>query len=156
MTTTIVCRKCKKPFEITPKRGRPPVECSSCKGIVVAPTPQENFTSSNKIEEKPYSPFNRQSVEIITKEDAEFLKKDENLFSKEDPKEETLDDPTYKVFITNMGWAYKGEDEKEARKEYDKNVERSVLGYGQVGFEQITLFKLGKVVEHFDPKKELV
>src|SRR6266568_5182572 len=116
--TTIVCRKCQKPFDYVQKRGRPPLECFACKGLVAAPILIGKFATSEK---HVYSPFDLGVNIKISKDDVEYLKVE--------PKPLTINVPnieieaTYKVLVTNMGWAYRGEDEKEARKVYDKNVE---------------------------------
>lgn len=50
-----------------------------------------------------------------------------------------------------MGFAHRGNDEKEALRRYKHYVKASIAGFGQVGKEKVSRYTNGLLTEAFDP-----
>lgn len=147
---TTICQSCKKPFERSPGRGRPAVRCPSCRGNA---TSTSVSSSSSEVfdmdDDKPSLPKH------LTEED----KKEETTTpaSTNTPaivspvpvsKVRVANGETYCLMVGNLGMAYGGENENEAIKQFTHYSKASTLGFGQVGFECVQLWKLnGKEYE---------
>lgn len=68
-------------------------------------------------------------------------------------KEASTEEHQFEVHVSNMGFAFGGSNEKEARKRYDHYVQASIAGYGQIGRERVSLYANGQLVDAFDPSK---
>lgn len=136
----IICRKCSKGFDHN-KRGRPPTVCLKCKGEDFEPSTTETNKTSSVITEVKIAPLISTVFKKVVKEDIE-----------EKPKSVELYD--YSVVVSNMGFAYKGNDLKEATKNYNAYVQKSLRGYGQVGFERVRLYFKDEIVKEFSGKPE--
>lgn len=135
---TIICRECSKPFEIEKKRGRPPVKCEECKEKKIG---VENIASVTIINDVNITKIDK-TTEGLCGPLAKVISLAEGMSKKAG---------LYEVRATNgVGFLYQGESENEAKKTYDKYVEKSKSGFGQIGHEQVTMTKLGQIVHHFD------
>lgn len=163
---THVCKECKKSFDVA-TRGRPPSKCPACKGSTPAnneqPKPRvfgsaagaiaigADFDKEMAIVDLSPSTLTPDEIAgtIATHEPAVPEKKRVRSWipSSEIP---------YQVLVTNMGWAYEGDNRKDAEALYEKFVRKSINGYGQVGRERVSLYNAGEVLQEFDPRKELV
>ena len=125
--TTIICKTCSKPFNHTQKgRGRPPVNCPGCK-------------------------MGGGRVDIISLLDANPKPVVEST-----PKKTAIPDiGKFSVAMSNVGVVYRGDDEIEANKVFDRYADKSSQGYGKVGFETVVMHSDGVAVKEFIPEKEL-
>ena len=123
-----ICVVCNKTFTIT-TRGRPPSKCNECKG---------NAASAPVTTSVPITP----SIPIPPLE-IHFAKEEET----------TIIQGAYTIFVTNAGIVYSCDSEAEANKVFKEFSEKSALGYGQVGFENVYLKLNGEVVSSYNPRK---
>lgn len=141
-TTTIKCRDCGKDYTYESRRGRPAVRCEACK---------EKFIGN-----KTGDALDKVSLELATEDLPGEIPAAEESEPEAEKTPAKPKDPgivyTYYVHVTNMGWAYEGEDEKAAKKTYDDFVIKSTAGFGQVGHARVTMFDKGEQVYDFYPK----
>jgi hypothetical protein len=133
---TIVCKECHVSFEHN-VRGRPPVKCLKCRGItttVVSQAPQII----------PVKPPNYSNGDVLIQEVEQPIEKPKNVTA-------TIGAFVYEVFVTNLGFAYRGEDEKEANLTFKRYQGMSMRGFGQCGNELVKLYHNGEIVQQFTP-----
>lgn len=133
-TTTLTCKACAKPFQHPKQRGPKPKRCAECKAS--APTATTERSTSE--------------------EDFDLDEGRETVVAKpaEKPKPAQLDPATFEVFVGNVGFVYRGEDEGEAWKQFALWTGKAKMGYGQVGWESTKFFKEGKLITEVDPRKQ--
>lgn len=138
--TTIVCKDCNKSFSYEPRRGRPAVRCDTCKEKLLGVQPSTSV---------------REEVaggETMGELDAVEDKQPEKAL----PVIAPLGAFTYEVIVTNLGFAYRGEDMEAAKKSYNHFRSASEAGYGQVGRERVTLYEKAEIVWQFNPATDMV
>lgn len=125
----INCRSCNKPFSRPVQRGRPAVRCPECRS--------KDTTSAV-------------STEVIEESGIE----ESSAPAKEQPKEDTHT-YLYRLMVGNMvGVAYAGDSEKEAMTAFDSYSKKSSMGFGQVGFEVVQLWKLNRDTNSYELEKD--
>lgn len=158
---TITCRKCSKNFSHN-KQGRPPVICLTCKGFPEKPieSDQALVGLSDKLKdsrsglsfvttEQAYEQMTK-SFQGVTKIIESDLTDSKNIISI--PVVGKIDYP-YEVVVTNMGFAYQGDSEKEANKIYELYIKKSKIGFGQVGMENVMFYHHNVLAKIFDYRK---
>jgi hypothetical protein len=134
--TMIDCKGCGKPFERPVQRGRPAVRCTECRA-------KDNPSLENK--ELPAEVGAIPSEEMLS---------EETPAKKPDP--EVGYPQLYRLMVGNMGLAYAGEDPVKATTEFNAYARRSSMGFGQVGFEAVQLWKLNREKNCYELEKEFI
>lgn len=142
---TTICQSCKKPFERSPGRGRPAVRCPSCRGA------GSSVSSSSATDETVFCMDDDEKKEAPP--DSKAIPAAPIVPIK--PKIRVAAGETFCLMVGNMGMAYGGENETEAIKQFTHYSKASTLGFGQVGFECVQLWKLNgkeyKLYKDFKP-----
>lgn len=130
---THTCKTCSKSFVVN-QPGRPPTRCPECK----AKEPASIVKPATK------------SVPIAAVVSTIVVGGDntEGIEIKQADNDDTF---SHAVIVSNMGVAFRCNDDKEAKKRYEHYVNASIAGYGQVGRENVSLRINGEIVMHFDP-----
>jgi hypothetical protein len=160
--TTIICRDCRGEYSYEARRGRPAVRCPPCKekflgasGSNPQPIERLDATLYNKdaapITVPVASPKNT-ILGALAKASSESTLEVQEVVA-------PAVDATYEVYVTNMGWAYRGEDINAARGTFKHYSEASAQGFGQVGFECVSMYDSSdkesprKLVDQNKPKR---
>lgn len=169
---TIICKGCGESFSYAPRRGRPPVKCDTCKAKTSDAVHTDEDVGvkedldlgidSDDVDLEPIveddDGTNGQDRKSYTDtQDRDTYEPDPNLVpTKEDEAVKVEVEHTFRLHVTNFGWDAKaaGEDEKKAKDRYKYFSEMSSRGYGQVGFEIVTLYCKGDVIAKYDPKTD--
>jgi hypothetical protein len=150
--TTIVCRDCGKDYSYEARRGRPAVRCPPCKekafpGSSVAGTLEDNSPSEKVApktsEKEEVVPSNNDNNEDVAPSSTRSIVAAEVV--------DDIVDCTFEVFVTNMGYVYRGENEKHAKDFYNRFVEKSKQGFGQVGNEHVSMYAKKVLICQHEP-----
>lgn len=148
-----ICKNkdCGKEFVVT-TRGRPPALCVSCR-LKLAKSEETVLTAAPR--EAAFSlteqPIILPPSQATTTDEPKDEPTDEFQPLKISDKEKPLGSFTYEIMITNTGYVYRGNDEKEARKSLKHYNAAALAGFGQVGHEKVSFYISGALIEYFDP-----
>lgn len=161
-THTCKNKTCGKTFEVN-KPGRPPAMCPECREQAAELPPANWKPSARDIERMHNEPKLDLDAHLSTKEDEVRGSSSLNLLPKADQylEEMNLADEViilppaapafaFHITITNMGVAFQGNEEAEAKKRFKHYVDASIAGYGQVGHEKVSFFAGSELVDEFD------
>lgn len=140
----VMCQSCGCSFQRPIQRGRPAVRCETCRQN---PNVQHIQSSNSKtiVPSAPQENIENQEIKVTTS----------HTKSKYDINVAHL----YRVMVGNLGLAFAGNDEKEARAHFLSYSKKSQQGFGQVGFEQVQLWKLNptalqyEIINNFVPDR---
>lgn len=129
----INCKTCGRPFERPIQRGRPAVRCLECraKDLIITDTRSNDSNDKDDTSELP---------DIIPIKST----------SQEDPY------ALYRLMVGNMGLAYVGESERAALDAFTSYSKKSNMGFGQVGFQIVQLWKLNRELNSYCLEKEFI
>jgi len=146
-TITVNCKICNQPFERPIQRGRPALRCLSCRSLT--------------IESPNYSTETKEETKEETSRPGSFVQSVSPLSIKLDEVGNPEVIYQYKLIVTNMGLTHAGDSEKEALAAFKSHADRSSMGFGQIGFEIVRLYKLDEdgnynLFKEYIPQREPV
>jgi hypothetical protein len=147
-TITVNCAICNQPFERKIQRGRPATKCEACRAGNESPSVATAIASINQPIKKSI-PQNEDVASLLEEKTSSADKFDKNF------------PYLFRVVVGNLGIAYGGDSEAEAKKSFRHYSKVSQNGFGQVGFERVALWQLDieknqyQVLEEFLPDRSL-
>lgn len=172
-----ICRGCGVSFSVN-TRGRPPSKCATCKDLTPGETPSETPSSLPKPVRvakpirvaKPNMPnsANVPSSANISTDASSDASSDVPAILTDVPKHvyvisvanSSVDDNIgtfpYEIVVTNLGFAYRGSDPKEADTAYEKFIAKSIRGFGQIGQESVRYYDSGVMTKDFVYSRDMV
>lgn len=140
MTTTVKvnCNVCGKVFERPVQKGRPALRCPECRngGAIASPLEQKKLSAEDSA--------------IIINENLEAS-------DQQKPNDIESDYPQlFRLMVGNLGLAYAGESQSDAFSKFNSYANKSNMGFGQVGFEIVQLWKLDREQNRYGLEKEFL
>lgn len=140
----INCKTCGKPFQREIKRGRPAVRCQECrtKDAENVPFDLKELHTDDAI------------IQGVESEEVSIPKKEVVKENASLDTSESASPDTFVLMVGNMGKAHGGNNEQEAVIAFDSYARKSSMGFGQVGFETVQLWKLNVQANSYELHKE--
>lgn len=136
----VECRDCGKQFERPIQRGRPAVRCPECRANPKPSIADKSIELEQMVDDNSPVSIVPTSVRATPFKRTE-VKEDDTIYQ-------------FRLMVGNLGLAYVGDSNKEAVAAFEHYAKASAMGFGQVGFETVQLWKLNQIENQYKLEKE--